>query len=185
ASTFCGAQLPVTASPKAAQQENGLGLMNDMWRLFQFRLSHRHLPRAVQLFFALMLLTAMASAGTDDKPLQLILYTPLNVDGGVTTASTTLQLFNPKDAPQDCTLAIKNAKSTNTDTAAGWVPAFYGADNKPSGPVLDATIGAKKSLTVRVDLSHVVEAGETKADLTCNSVKIADLTLVKDQGLPF
>jgi hypothetical protein len=157
-----------------------------MWLLFQFRLSDLHLPRAVQLFFALMLLTTIVSAaGTDDKPLQLILYTPLNVDGGVTTASTTLQLFNPKEAPQECRLAIENAVSTNISKAAGWVIAFYGADNKPSGPILEATIGARKSLAVRVDLSHVVEAGETRADLTCNNVKIADLTLVKDQGLPF
>ena len=156
-----------------------------MLRILKSRLANPRLGRAFQLPLAFTLLTTMVFAGKDDKPLQLTLYTPMHVDGGATTATTTLRLFNPKDAPQSCALAIENAKSTNTNTSAGWVVTFYGADNKPSGPVLEVTIGAKKSLSVRVDLSQAVEAGETKADLTCSKKKIDDLILVKDQGLPF
>jgi hypothetical protein len=134
---------------------------------------------------AFALLVGIAPASNVEKPLQLVLYTPLNVDGGATTASTTLQLYNPNPAPLKYTLTIQNAKSKNTERKADWVVAFYGVDNKPLGPTLEGSIAARKSASVRVDLSHVVEAGETTAELKNNNVKIADLTLVKDQGLPF
>jgi hypothetical protein len=149
-------------------------------------LAHPRVRRAVQLCLsACALLTGMAYAGNVAEPLQLVLYTPLNVDGGATTASTTLQLYNPNAAPLKYTLSIQNAKSKNTNGAADWVVTFYGADNKPAGPILEGTVAAKKSVQVRVDLSHVMEAGETTAEIKCNNVKIADLKVVKDQGLPF
>jgi len=127
----------------------------------------------------------MASAGDAQETLQLVLYTPLNVDGAATTASTTLQLHNANAAALKYTLAIVNAQARNTNQAADWVVAFYGLDNKPAGPMLEGSAAAGQSFPIRVDLSHVVEAGESTAELQCNNVKIADLSLVKEQGLPF
>jgi hypothetical protein len=130
------------------------------------------------------LLTAMASVGYAEDCLKLVLYTPMNVDGGATTASSTLQLRNPTAAALKYALAIQNPQSRNTNKPAEWVVAFYGADNKPAGPVLEGNATPNQSFPVRVDLSHVVEAGESTAELHCNNVKIADLRLVKEQGLP-
>jgi hypothetical protein len=127
----------------------------------------------------------MASVSDAQQPLQLVLYTPLNVDGGATTASTTLELRNPNETALKYILAIQNVKASNTNKTADWVVTFYGADNKPAGPMLEGTADASQLFSVRVDLSHVVEAGESTAELQSNNVKIADLRLVKELGLPF
>lgn len=148
--------------------------------------AHSFFRRVIQpCLAALLLLNAMAFAENARKPLQLILYTPLNMDGSATTASTTLQLFNPNSVPVTYILGIQNAKAKNTGKDPDWVIAFYGTDNKPVGPLLDGTLAANKSIRIRVDISHAIEAGETTADLTNNNSKIADLKLVKEQGLPF
>jgi hypothetical protein len=109
----------------------------------------------------------------------------LIVDGGAATASTTMQLHNPNTAAYKYTLVIQNAKAKNTNRPADWVVSFYGADNKPGGPLLDGKASPNQSFAVRVDISHAVEAGESSAELQCNNVKIADLRLVKEQGFPF
>ncbi len=109
----------------------------------------------------------------------------MNVDGTATTASTTLQLHNPNNVAFKYTLAIRNATAKNTNKSADWVIAFYGADNKPSGPMLEGTAAANQTFPIRVDVSHAIEAGESSADLQCNGTKIGDLTLRKEQGLPF
>ncbi len=148
--------------------------------------AHSRLRRVIQPAFALcLLLSGMASAAHAQKQLELLLYTPLSVDGSATTASTTLQLYNPNPGALKYSLSIQNVKAKNTGEEAGWVVAFYGPDNKPAGPLLEGSVAGQKSIRVRVDLSHVVEAGETTAELTNHNVKIADLKLVKDQGLPF
>jgi hypothetical protein len=121
----------------------------------------------------------------NQKPLQLLLYSPMNVDGDVATASTTLQLHNPNNAAFKYTLAIRNATAKNTNLPADWVVAFYGSDNKPGGPMLEGTAAADRTFPVRVDLSHAIEAGESTAELQCNGAKIANLSLRKEQGLPF
>lgn len=131
----------------------------------------------------LVLLTGMAFADAAAQRLQL--YTPLNVDGSATTASTTLQIYNPNAAPLKYSLSIQNAVAKNTNQDAGWVVSFYGVDNKPAGPIVEDILAGGKSRAIRVDISHVVEAGETTAELRSNNVKIAELTLKKDQGLPF
>jgi hypothetical protein len=109
----------------------------------------------------------------------------MNVDGAATTASTTLQLHNPNTAAFKYILTIPDAIAKNTNKPVGWVVAFYGADNKPGGPMLEGIAAANQTFPVRVDISHVLEAGESTAELQCNGVKIKDLSLRKEQGLPF
>ena len=135
--------------------------------------------------FIVMVSGGRAQAPPKQEPLQLTFYTPMNVDGSATTASTTLQLYNPNRAPIGYSLSIRNAVAKNSGQDANWVVVFYGDDNKPGLPTRDGTIPALKSLSVRVDLSQVIEAGETDADLMSFGRKIADLKLVKERGLPF
>jgi hypothetical protein len=133
---------------------------------------------------ACVFLTCISSASSADQPLQLLLYSPLDVAGSATTASTMLELHNPNPAATSCALTIENTIAKNTGKDAGWVVTFYGKDNKPVGPFMETSIGARTTFPVRVDLAHVVEAGETSAVLKCNNAKIADLKLVKEQELP-
>jgi hypothetical protein len=133
---------------------------------------------------ACSLLLFGASGSYAESRVQLLASTPLDVDGGATTATTTLQLYNPTSAEVSCRLAITDAIAKNTGKPAAWGVTFYGNDGKPAGLVLQAKIGARASLPVRVDLAHLVDAGETDAALKCNDDKISDLKLVKEHGLP-
>jgi hypothetical protein len=144
------------------------------------------LRSVVQLCLAqFAVLTGMVCGGSAEEPLQLTLYTPMSVDGSATTASTTLQLYNPNRARVGFSLSIRSAIAKNTGLDADWVVVFYGHDNKPGSQTRDGSIPALKSLSVRMDLSHVIEAGETDADLMSFGQKIDTLKLVKDRGLPF
>ena len=147
--------------------------------------SDRQLLRVVQLCFFCMLLTGISLSAAVQKPLQLVLYTPMDVDGNATTTSTTLRLYNPNPTPLKYTLVIGDSKATNTGADANLVVAFYGTDNKLVGPILEGNVAASASTSVRADFSHVVEAGETTAKLKCNGLEIATLKLLKDHGLPF
>jgi hypothetical protein len=132
------------------------------------------------------LLGGMVTCVRAETPrLKLLLYTPMDVDGTATTASTTLQLYNPSSTAAKYSLQIDDPVARNTGQPAGWVVAFYGADNKPGGPICEGTIAARSSLSIRVDLSHVLEAGETDAQLVSFGQKIAPLVLSKDRDLPF
>jgi hypothetical protein len=149
-------------------------------------LAPSRLQKNLQLCLAVCaLLTWGTSASNAQQVPQLILYTPLNIDGTATTATTTLQLLNPNPSPIEFSLSIQCAVAKNTNRPADWVVAFYDTDQKPAGPMLAGTIAGHKSLSVRVDLSHLQEAGETVAELRNNNVKIAELRLVKEVGLPF
>ncbi|MGD0367839.1 MAG: hypothetical protein ABSA94_10300 [Acidobacteriaceae bacterium] len=140
------------------------------------------LPLCLAAFTCLTGLTPAASA---QQPLKLILYTPLDLDGNATTASTTLQLYNPNPSALRYNLTIRDAVAKNTGKPADWLVSFYGSDNKPAGPLLSGSAPPKQPFSVRVDLSNLVEAGETTAQLRSDDDRIADLRLVKQRGLPF
>jgi hypothetical protein len=147
---------------------------------------HARLRRALPLFLAAFAcLTGLTPAANAQQPLKLILYTPLDLDGNATTASTTLQLYNPNAAPLSYNLAICHAVATNTGAPADWVVTFYGPDSKPAGPMLSGTAPPKQPFSIRVDLANLAEAGVTIAELRSNDDRIADLRLVKERGLPF
>lgn len=130
------------------------------------------------------LLFAAVAVG-NAEPLQLLLYTPINVDGNSTTASTTLQLRNLDATAANHTLAIQNSVSKNTGKDGDWVVTFYGLDNKPVGPMLTATFASQDPVPIKVDLAHLVEAGETTADLFSDGQKIGEIRAAKDSNLPF
>jgi hypothetical protein len=126
-----------------------------------------------------------ARLGNCAQPLQLVFYTPLNVDGGNTTASTTLQLQNPNGTPLKYTLVLKDFRWLNTGRDADSVASFYGPDNKPAGPVLIAEASAGQAFSLKVDISHLVDSGDSVAELQCNGTKIGELKVRKILGLPF
>ena len=138
---------------------------------------------AVRLCLVCAFLMGIAHAG--DSDLKLLLYNPLVVEGNATTASTTLVLYNSSASPLKYRLAIKNAISRNTGKTADWGINFYGPDGKAVGPLLEGTLAGQASLRVRVDVSNLIEAGETTAALMNNGTWVAEVKLVNDHGLPF
>jgi hypothetical protein len=129
--------------------------------------------------------TLLARLGEGAQPLDLRLYTPMNVDGGGTAVSTTLALHNPNRTPLKYTLVLKDFRSVNTGKDSGSVVSFYGPDNKPAGPMLTGEASPDQTISVRIDVSHLVEAGESVAELQCNDVRIGDLKAMKSLGFPF
>ena len=126
----------------------------------------------------------LAQPGDCAETLQLLLYTPIHVDAGATTASTTLQLWNPNKTPLPYSLVIQKFQSRNTNRDVDAVVTFYGPDNKPTGPMLTGEAKPNSSFPVRVDFAHLVEAGEMTAELLSNNQKIADLKAARKPG-PF
>jgi hypothetical protein len=125
------------------------------------------------------------AAAPAELPLQLTLYTPMDIDGNATTASTTLELYNPDPVSAKFLLVLKNAVARNTGQPANWGVTFYDANNRPVGPALEGALAANSSTSVRMDLANVIEAGETDADLESFGAKIDTLRLTKVRNLPF
>jgi hypothetical protein len=132
-----------------------------------------------------MACACVASAANVPEPVRLLLYTPLDVDGGTTTATTNLQIYNPNSTPTECRFTITDAIAKNTGKPADWGITFYGSDGKPSSLTLQQTLPARSTLPIRVELTHVIDAGETDAALLCNGDKVSDLKLAKERNLPF
>jgi hypothetical protein len=156
------------------------------------RMNYCHLRGWRFRFAAFVLISGLAQAAfageepaRSELPLKLTLYTPLDIDGNATTASTTLQLSNPNPAEARYSLVLHAPAAKNTKQPANWVVTFYSPDSKPAGQTLEGTIPGRSAISVRMDLANVIEAGETDAELQSFGTRIGTITLMKVRGLPF
>ena len=134
--------------------------------------------------FGLYVVVLLALTKPSQASLKILPYNPINVDVSKGTAATHVRLRNTGDEDVTCTLTLKDFRSKNTGKFNRSAANFY-KDDKLTGPTLDiAALPPEKSIEVRVEFEHLVEAGESEAELYCDDQKIGVLKAKKELGLP-